>query len=375
MALTATDVLAGPIASATASATPTTQQTYQQKLADWATRAIEAMRSKVTRQSTWSAANAIQDPYQRLQYILSQSPMHSDQYPLYQAFLGANPQPIDEGPGAPPPVTTPTGPTHEEQLTSARAKATQNAELYLRQQGLDPQQYMPLINSEFDRIQSNLLSSDDPSTAFGDNIASSVLQGEQNRQRNEFLRSVDAKFNPEFEREAVPSSLLDDAINNILGTQQQSALDYLNRGKARGIYNDVGYNAGVSAIGNDASMGRSDLSSLGSSVIDKYRGQLDTVRDKAYNAASGFELGGSQFSIDPYASEFGDVTNRANTNASGDLRNLLGGRNYFDFPSLTNAAGRAQGATNLRDTDVATALRERQRRNTLSRGLGSQGAF
>jgi hypothetical protein len=65
MALTATDVLAGPIAAATASTTPTTQQTYQQKLADWATRAIEAMRSKVTRQSTWSAANAIQDPYHR----------------------------------------------------------------------------------------------------------------------------------------------------------------------------------------------------------------------------------------------------------------------------------------------------------------------
>jgi hypothetical protein len=351
-------------------------QTYQQKLSDWATRAIQAMASKVTRQGTWTAANAIQDPYQRLQYILSQSPTYSNQYPLYQSFLAANPQPIDEGttPAVTPTPAT-TGPTHEQQLTSARAKAQQNAELYLRQQGLDPTQYMPLINSEFDRIQGNLLPTDDPSTAFGDNIASSVLQGEQNKKRNEFLRTVDAKFNPEFEREAIPSSLLDDAINSILGTQQQGAVDYLNRGKARGIYNDVGYNAGLSTLSNDAAMGRSDLSSLGSTVIDKYRGQLDTVRDKAYNAASGFELGGSNFSLDPYLGEFGDITGRANSNATGDLRNLVGGRNYFDFPSLTNAAGQAQGAMNLRDTDVATALRERQRKNANSRGLGSQGAF
>lgn len=354
---------------------PDATQTYQQKLADWANRAIQSMAGKVTRKSTWNAANAIADPYQRLQYILSQSPAYSDQYPLYQAFLAANPQPIDTGPSpAPTPTPTPTGPTREQQLASARGLAEQRAELFIRQQGLDPATYMPLIKNEFDRIQGNLLETDDPRNAFGDTVASSILQGEQSRQRNEFLRTVDAKFNPTYEKEAVPNSLLDDAINSILGNQQQGALDYLNRGKARGIYNDVGYNAGLTTLNSDAAMGRSDLSSLGSSVIDKYRSQLDAVRDKAYNAASGYELGG-QFSIDPYLSEFGDIASRASSNAAGDLGNLLGGRNYFDFSGLTNAAGRAQGATNLRDTDVATALRERQRRNSLSRGLGSQGAF
>jgi hypothetical protein len=201
-----------------------------------------------------------------------------------------------------------------------------------------------------------------------------VLQGEQERQRNGFLRTVNDKFTTGHQDKAVTSSLLDDAISSILGEQRGNAQQYLDRGKARGIYNDTGYNAGVATINNAANVARSDLSSLGSTVIDKYRGQLDTIGDEAYSAASGFNLG-DNFSLDPYISRYSDVLGRANANASGDLRSLVGGKNYFDFSNLTQKAGMAQGAQNLRDTDVATALRERKRVNSLGRGLSSQGAF
>lgn len=62
-------------------------------LDDWANGAIAAMAPNITRSSTWEQANTISDPYEKLQYLLSQSPPNSDQYPLYQAYVAANPQP------------------------------------------------------------------------------------------------------------------------------------------------------------------------------------------------------------------------------------------------------------------------------------------
>lgn len=300
---------------------------------------------------------------------------HKDELRMYADWLMKNPQ------TAPPPVVAPTpapvtpaGPTRDEQLASARGLAQQRAELWLRSQGYDPAQYMPMINAEYDRVAQNLLPTDDPRTAFSENIATSVIQGQQNTQRNQFMRSVNDKFATGHDEQALPSSLLDDAINSILGEQRGSAEQYLERGKARGIYNDVGYNAGLNTINNAASAARSDLSSLGSSVLDKYRGDLDEIGDEAYDAASGFNLG-DNFSLDPYVSRYNDTLGRATSNAGGDLRNLLGGKNFFDLSSLTQRAGQAQGALNLRDADVATALAERKRRNSANRGLGSQGAF
>lgn len=275
----------------------------------------------------------------------------------------------------PAPAPTPTGPTWAAKLASARAQAEANAELYLRSQGYNPAQYMPLIMSHLDRIQGGLVEGDDLKTAFPSTIASDIMTGELASARNSILGQVNAKFTPGYEKTALPNSLLDDIIADILGTQQTSAMDYLNRGKARGIINDVGYNAGLASIGSGASAGRSDLSSLATTVLDRYRSELDTVGDAAFNAASSWTLGSPAFSLEPYINDYNSIIANANANAGGDLRNLLGGKNYFDFSDLMNSAGKAQGALNLRDTDVATALRERQRRNTLSRGLGSQGAF
>lgn len=192
--------------------------------------------------------------------------------------------------------------------------------------------------------------------------------------RDAALAAVNSQFAPGSEYSAVPASLLDDTISQILAEQQGAATDYLNRGLARGIYNDVGYNAGQQMLADDASVGRSDLATLGTGVIDKYRTEIGDVANKAYQAASGFEPGLS-FSLDPYIGEYNRIKQNATQNAGGDLRSVLGGKNYFDFSGLTNRAGQAQGAVNLRDADVATALAERKRKNSLSRGLGSQGAF
>jgi hypothetical protein len=64
-----------------------------QSLAEWAQGAINAMAPKITRSSTWATANGITDPVAKLNYLLSQSPASSDQYPLYQSYLSSHPRP------------------------------------------------------------------------------------------------------------------------------------------------------------------------------------------------------------------------------------------------------------------------------------------
>lgn len=192
--------------------------------------------------------------------------------------------------------------------------------------------------------------------------------------RVNFLNEAGQKFGTNYGKSLVGDNLLDDTINSILSEQRGSAQQYLDRGKARGIFNDAGYGAGVGKIGTLEQGARSNLATLGNDVLNKYRTEATGVRDKAYSAISGL-LPGQNFSLDPYISEGAGIGSRAAANAGGDLRNALGGTSYFNFSDLTNTAGQAQGATNLRDADLATAIAERNRKSGAGRGLGSQGAF
>lgn len=197
---------------------------------------------------------------------------------------------------------------------------------------------------------------------------------QQEALRKQFLGEVESRFGVGYGRNNIASSLLDDTINQILSEQRNDATSYLERGRSRGIYNDIGYNAGVANIGTASEAGRSKLYGLGNSIIDKYRADADAVRDKAYAAATAAPTVGS-FSLDPYINEGNEVIARANTLASGDLRNTFGGTKLFDFGALNNRAGAAQGVLGTRDSDITTAIADRRRANAFGRGLGTQGAF
>lgn len=194
------------------------------------------------------------------------------------------------------------------------------------------------------------------------------------QKRAQFLNQASQGFGYNYGRNLIPDNSLDDTINSILGEQKGQAQTYLDRGKARGIYNDVGYNAGQNKINTQSQAGGSQLASLGTDVLNKYRTQANKVRDDAYGSISGL-MDGQDFSLDPYFGEGNAIKNTEQRNAPGDLRTALGGQNFFDFQGLTNAAGQAQGALNLRDADVATALAARKEREAQGRGLGSTGAF
>lgn len=200
------------------------------------------------------------------------------------------------------------------------------------------------------------------------------VEDEQTKLRKQYRSQADQAFGADYGRRNIASTLLDDTIKSILEEQKGDASQYLERGRKRGIYNDIGYAAGLAGLGSSYEAGRSKLGELGRSVIDKYRADADAVRDKAFSAATSYTPGTS-FSLDPYIAEGNEVISRANQFAGGDLRNTFGGTKLFDFGALNNRAGMAQGAIGGRDSDVLAAIAQRKRNNSFGRGLGSQGAF
>lgn len=194
------------------------------------------------------------------------------------------------------------------------------------------------------------------------------------QRRTGYLNQARQGFGYNYGRSLVPDDIINGTIQSILDEQRGSAQTYLDRGKARGIYNDVGYGAGLARIGNSAEAGRSQLSTMGSDVLNRYRGQANSVRDDAYSTISGL-LDGQDFSLDPYFAEGQAIGDTARHNAGGDLRTTLGGQNFFDFTGIGNAAGAAQGAINNGDTSITSALADRSRRKSQGRGLGSTGVF
>lgn len=312
------------------------------------------------------------DTAAKLRYALSMA--HDDERMLYNQWMTQHPKPAPVVAPETPAAATPA-PIDPAKMALARQAAMDRAELNLRAQGLDPSLYMDQIAAQYDKAAATAELSKDPYSIYSDDIATNVVQAENNRLQQQFATDFESKFGTAADQAAIPSTILDDAINSILGEQKTEAQLQLERGQKRGIYNDVGYNAGQAAIGSAESAARSELGALGSGYVDQWRGNLNEIDDRAWNAYQSVPYSSSAFNLDPYIAEREDFLSRTRANAEGTLRGGIGGRNFFDFGKIGGKAGTAQGALNLRDTDVATAINERKRLNTMSRGLGSQGAF
>lgn len=260
-------------------------------------------------------------------------------------------------------------------ITSARDIADRTADDAVRDWGLDPTAWEGKTDLALDDLLKSLGDSADPYTMLnGRNLADQVLNNAQRAERNKFTNEANTKFGADYGNKLIGNNLLDDVVADILGEQQAEAQGFLDRGLARGIYNDTGYAAGQGKLGAQAQAGRSQLRTAADDVLQGYRSQADAVRDKAYGAAGGYTLG-STLNLDDYAGQGNAIRDRASEFGAGDLRSTIGGQNFFDFSGLTNAAGMAQGATNLRDSNIAAALAERKNKALSGRGLGSQGVF
>lgn len=257
----------------------------------------------------------------------------------------------------------------EYNLGMALQQALAQARSTVASRGLDYGQFAPTIESQLQGILGMIPKGvENPSQFFDPNLASGILSGEENRMRNEFRNQASS----------IPTSIgmdiFGDTINSLIGSQEEQARGMLDRGRKRGQFNDLGYNAGLGAIGTARQKAMATLQGYGSDILSEYQTRLGGVRDQAMNAASGFNLGNT-LDLGRFQSEADRISNEARQFAPGRLLGLVGDQNFFNPNTLKMTAGMAQGATNLRDVGVLESLATRRKADEVGRGLGTQGAF
>jgi hypothetical protein len=169
------------------------------------------------------------------------------------------------------------------------------------------------------------------------------------------------------------SSLYGNSITDILTGQYDKAKTQLDRGLARGMYNDVGYGAGLASLDKNKATASASLNQTANDLLSGYRKQYDDIRTEALNAANNYG-GVGNFDLTDYVTRSNDVLNNAKANLPGNLL-ASAGNGLFDLSAIRGDAGTAQGATNLRNMDVVDALSKRKQAEGVGRGLGSQGTF
>lgn len=172
----------------------------------------------------------------------------------------------------------------------------------------------------------------------------------------------------------IPSSLLDQQINDILNSKYTEASHVLDTGKARGQYNDVGYNAGLGALDKSRDAIKSRLTTTGEGVLGGYRSQYNDLLDQALGQANTFSGNGS-FDTSPFQGQITDLLGRISSTAPGALQESVGNDPLFDLSAIRGDVAKAQGSMNLRDMSLTDALAKRKKVDSLGRGIGSQGSF
>jgi len=259
-------------------------------------------------------------------------------------------------------------------LSNAEVSARNRAQRTLTQRGLNPQDYMSLIEGAL-ADQRIMVPQRDPNPAayYTDDFINNVLMNEQAGRRSQYIRDVDKVYSPGFENNLISDTVDDPYIMDVLNTQRTAAQQQLDRAKARGNLDDTGYAGALSRLDEMFKAGTATGQKLGGSVLQGYKEKLRGIGDTARADAGRYELGGT-FDPNVYHTQRDNTFKDITTNLEGDLRGALSGTNFFDIGDIITQGGITQGATNPR-LEQPAILAQRKEKQDAQRGLGGQGTF
>lgn len=262
-------------------------------------------------------------------------------------------------------------------LGNAVTGAKTTGQNYAGSRGLDPTS----MDSVIDRIISDAKlkvpkGDSNPGSYFTSDLFSTGFANEETNRRAGYTGQVNNKFNAGYDRNLIGDTSDDAILDAILGEQRASAEKQLQFNRARGVINDTGYNEAQNRFSGQEAAARSTLGSIGDAVLGTVRGGLNDIKGEAGSAASSWNLGNSDFSVDPYWGRANEYATTAKTGLEGKVRSAVGSTQLFDIPSILAAAGTAQGPINLttaQQVDGTPGFESKKTKN--ERGLGSTGAF
>ncbi|RKZ07576.1 hypothetical protein DRQ25_11245 [Candidatus Fermentibacteria bacterium] len=164
--------------------------------------------------------------------------------------------------------------------------------------------------------------------------------------------------------------------NSIYDDQYGSAETTLDRAFKRGTLSQNAYDIALGDLGASSSGARDRLDTYRSGNLNSTRQSLYDFGQQGHNSLGNFDLGGS-FDTGGYQSQLDNKFNTLSSGFEGQLRNTIGGEQFFDTNSLIGAGHAGAGVENTKFTAPLwlQAQDETKQNNEQFRGIGSQGGF
>lgn len=262
-------------------------------------------------------------------------------------------------------------------LGNAVTGAKTTGQNYAGSRGLDPTSMDTVIDRIINDAKLKVPKLDsNPGSYFTSDLFSTGFANEEQNRRAGYTGQVNNKFNAGYDRNLIGDTSDDAILDAILGEQRANAEKQLQFNRARGVINDTGFNEAQNRFRGQEAAARSTLTGIGDAVLGTARGGLNDIKGEAGSAASSWNLGNSDFTVDPYWGRATEYANTAKTGLEGKVRSAVGSTQLFDIPSILAAAGTAQGPINLttaQQVDGTPGFESKKTKN--ERGLGSTGAF
>jgi hypothetical protein len=261
-------------------------------------------------------------------------------------------------------------------LNTSRS-ATQSAiERMFQEKGLDLDQYGDRIGGALDREQAGITFGSTP--AFSSDIGSNLMSDIRNQQIKEYQRSI-GEFAPEgFNQKAFGSTADDAVIEAILGEQFGAASDSVLRARDRGTLNDAGFQYAMANLENQRKAASARLQDTGGGILEGYRGELGGIAENARTGAGSWDFGDT-FDPTQYRTQIEQRQGELGGRLEGDIRNAIGGEQFFNVNDLIQKGGVGQGAQNTglgsQSGGLLAAITDKKKNEEQARGLGTQGSF
>ena len=173
------------------------------------------------------------------------------------------------------------------------------------------------------------------------------------------------------------TNFADQYVNNYLDDKYALALEQLDRAKARGTLNDVGYGRALKDLDTQRSAGLSTLGSIGRSLVSDYNTGMQTGIENYQNMINNYNLNNdySRFTPDTINNKLNADYNNYLAGFEGDFNAAMGGQEPFDVSSILGNAKVSQGITNSQFNPLIDALSEQNNKKQQKVGLGNEGVF
>lgn len=232
----------------------------------------------------------------------------------------------------------------QQQLNSVYNNGISDAQTYFQQRGLDPKDYIADIQSAANRAKSSTPDlAANPQTYF-DNLGATVYQQDQDAARANYLREINQFAPSNLSTTRISDAADQPTLDAILAEQQQNADQYVRNLLDRGVITQAGYNAAEANIANQVPGAKSQLSDIGTGILEGGRDAINNIANDARTAASNYNLG-DQFDPYSYSKQIDQSALDFFTNLGTKIR-AAAPTALFSTSGLANIAGAASGAQN-----------------------------